>query len=176
MIAKDEIENILQIIDQKYQDSQSGDVDFLRLLSKLAVIELSGWLEVTFDKFGQSVCSSIDTEGSGKEVLDLLNKKIGRVNGFLYEEHLKDILIYAIGVRDFFKIERRLKNQGQGERFTAALSNLNKARNSAAHTHLYGATKSFDSPSITISVLQNLMPFLIQLSSELDAHPPTTDN
>jgi hypothetical protein len=65
------------------------------------------------------------------------------------------MLIRLLGLVNVEKIEARI-DQNKHQRMTAALSSLKTQRNTEAHTHLRGTTRTINGPSVTIAQFQPL--------------------
>ena len=163
MIAKKYIESTLKELDKLYNSpfSQKKTIYF----SKLAIMELSGWIEETID--------DIIIRHANRNLKEPKNKKyckerIIRPNyGFQYDKNIRPMLINLLGLIDVEKLEKKLEKNFQLELFEENLKKIIEIRNRAAHTYLKGATRTFDSPSIIINSFNNIIPVLENIDKEL---------
>lgn len=140
----------LSIVGDWYNDPTTTD-ERAKLLSKLAVLELCGWLEGLFDE----VIVEIDaaTIADAKWVANVVIK---RANGFDYIRHFRPMLTQLLGEVLLRKVEERidLASPGDLERLRSTLDILWKTRCDFAHTDLVNSIatqKKFDAPSVSLS-------------------------
>jgi len=145
MIARSYIENNLKQLDRLYNNSRTQKKELY--YSKLAMLELCGWTEETMDDIVQKCANRVLKIRANK--LFIKNKVIKPTYGFEYEKHFKKMLISVIGLMYTEKIESKV-DPLKYARLTSALGSLKTARNSEAHTHLKGVTRSVDAPSVTM--------------------------
>ncbi|MDV4177686.1 hypothetical protein R1521_04065 [Rhizobium brockwellii] len=144
-----------------------------QLLSKLAILELCGWLEHWIDDLVLEVAQHcICTQ-------DFVEKIIKNTNGFHYDMHIKGMLSKLIGEHQFMVGEYRMETTHPGElqNIKSMLGQLWKTRCSYAHSdllHNVQAQATFDAPSWTITQHQALEQRLtkfkaifVQLASEI---------
>lgn len=115
----------------------------LQLLSKLALLELGGWLEESNDLLiNQSVNLFQDQLPSVQsnqflyeefeKVKKNINTKIENTHGFDYKTHLKPMLIHLLGSIILLKIENKI-GLNDINTINGKLINLHKARSIMAH-------------------------------------------
>lgn len=139
------IQDTLKLLCNWYDEPSTGN-ERPKLISKLALLELCGWIEGTFDEIILEVNKS--TINDQKWVLELL----GKTSGFTYASHLRPMLICLIGeiFTRKFESEMEKNNPGDLERLILLLSTLWKKRCQFAHADIVGNISSqaqFDSPS-----------------------------
>lgn len=162
MIAKSYIMYNLKYIDRKY-NSASNHKESL-LMSKLAIIELCGWIEESMD--------DIVLRTAKKWVKDPNNMKmvekdiVKRTHGFDYVENFRPMLIRIIGLINVERLEKSVDHV-KFNRLKSLLPNLKTARNAEAHTHIKGITRTINSPSITISQFPPVYEGLIEIDRVL---------
>lgn len=142
MISITEITKTLDLLDRYYLENQSNKNALL--YSKLAVLELCGWIEEAMDDVVQRSCKrKIKDERFRKEV-DLFIKN---TYGFEYQKHFRPMVVQVIGYSNFAKVERKI-DALKLEQFLSALANLKNFRHQLAHTHSKGVTASIPAPSV----------------------------
>lgn len=146
MIAKSYIQANLRALDKKYRESISQKDSLF--YSKLAILELCGWIEESMDDI---VLRCAKRHVRGKKNRDyFLSQIVRRTHGFDYQAHFRRMLIHLIGIINVERIERAIDANTRAQ-FEAALRNLKRMRDPEAHTHIKGVTRSIDAPSITMS-------------------------
>jgi hypothetical protein len=127
-----------------------------QLLSKLAVLELCGWLEGFFDTIVMEVDSMTmaDSEWVNKAV-------ISGVYGFDYAKHLRAMLKHLLGEVLVRRVENRLETEAPGdlERLKSILGSLWKIRCEFAHSDLVtniASQRTFYAPSWSRAQLTSL--------------------
>lgn len=167
MVDSDRIRTNLNFLKDAYEASQSSDsIDEPIMFSKLAVIELAGWLEMTFDTIARR-CLGETSVSSGS--YDYLEMKIKKTHGFTYEEHFKPLLVVALGVCKTYQIESELEQDGSLNSFVSQLNTLNTMRKKAAHTFVDGTTATFDAPSTTLDTLSKVEPVIKRIATFIEA-------
>ena len=145
MIALSEIQSNLQNLDRLFSKSRSQKEALY--YSKLAIIELCGWIEMSMD--------DIILRCAMRKLKLASNKKLAREfvkknYGFHYSLHFRNMLTKLVGLIALERIERRL-DQAKFIRLEAELSKLKLIRDPEAHTFIKGITRQIDSPSITLA-------------------------
>jgi len=148
MIAYKDIENNLRWFDRQYTKAQTN-VN-AKYYSKLAILELCGWIEISMDDI---VLRGSVRALSEDENRKLVSNKVNKNYGFEYERHFQTILIALFGVIGVERLERSIPVSIRVP-FKVELKNLIKTRNSLAHTYTRGTTPQYDSPSVTIGRYQ----------------------
>lgn len=149
MIAKTYILQNLSTIERLYAKSRPQRETLM--FSKLAILELCGWIEESMD--------SIINVTLLKKLREERNKKclrghIKRQSGFDYKDNFRKMLIEAVGLIRVEKLERQI-NQTKFTKMCAALDTLKTRRNDEAHTYLR-ITRMLDAPSVTRSHFQDV--------------------
>lgn len=144
MISHSYIAKNLRYLDKKYQSSNS--VTEASYCSKLAILELCGWIELSMDDMILKACvRGVKNSGFRKAIKD----KVKRNYGFEYERHFQSMVTALIGYRGYEKIEKTIPTSVKVS-FKAELSILKDRRNSLAHTYFKGVTHHYDAPSLTV--------------------------
>lgn len=163
MIAKSYISKNLQELDKLYNDASSQKKAIY--FSKLALIELCGWIEETVDDIVIRHAYRNLKENSNKE--DYENTTVKNTYGFDYKRNIRPLLLNLIGLIGVEKIERKLEDTGQITLLKGYLGSIKVSRNQAAHTHLKGITRTYNAPSRTINDFQRIVLVLEKIDQEL---------
>lgn len=130
------------------------------MFAKLAVLEYCGWLEESIDDIARNcVRRTLRTRRSR----DLLEQKIKTTHGFLYLEHVRPLMAYALGTVRLLELEKDLAKDGSLDILKTNLSNMHQSRGRAAHTFTRGATSSYDAPSNAINNFEQTSPILLEM-------------
>ncbi len=163
MIAKSYIESTLRELDKLYNQASSQKKAIY--FSKLAVIELCGWIEETVDEIVHKHASRKLKLSSNKTYFE--QKIINNNYGFQYIQNIRPMLINLIGLIGIEKLETELEKTAQITLLKNNLGNLKVSRNEAAHTHLKGITRTYNAPSRTIGDFNRIYTVLEKLDVEL---------
>jgi RiboL-PSP-HEPN len=145
MIAYSYIEQNLRKIDSRY--AKARDPKELSFLSKIAVIELCGWIEMSMD----DICYRfINRNVKESKLRDELRSKIDKYYGFHYEKNFKKMIIDCVGFKGFSEI-LELVDKVTDQQFKSELGSLTTLRNAIAHTYVKGVTQNYDSPAKILS-------------------------
>lgn len=134
---------------ENWFNEPTGDKDRPVLLSKLAIIELCGWIEGWMD----DVVKSIDS-ASLKDIDWTRKNVIENTHGFHYEKHFRPMLCTILGEHKVREIERKYeaKHPGNLEGIKSSLGMLWTTRCKLAHADLVAhkaAQIKIDAPSWT---------------------------
>jgi len=163
MYAKTYIETTLKELDQLYNQatSQKKTIYF----SKLALIELCGWIEESVDDILLRHSTRRLKVVSNREYY---REKVVEPNyGFQYKKNIRPMLIGAIGIVGVEKFEKKLEKKSQVTLLKTYLGNLREDRNQAAHTHLKGITRRYNAPSHVIGDYRRISTVLDNFDVEL---------
>jgi hypothetical protein len=123
------IEDILDELDRWYQQ-EAGSTVRASLLSKLACLELCGWLESRIDEvmFAVGERVGVSQESVEKQVVE-------RISGFLYEKHMREMLCRLVGHSAAIHLETRFEQSHPGDldRLKSMLKSLWQDRVILAH-------------------------------------------
>jgi len=127
-------------------------LDRLNLLSKLATIELCGWLEGEFDRLIRSVAN-----GRISDIQWVETNVINNTYGFSYEKHWRPMLCKVVGEVFAARVESKinLSNPADINHLKSLLGQLWKDRCRFAHADLSAnradTQLTFNAPSVAIS-------------------------
>lgn len=147
MIRKTEILKNLKRLEKLYTASNfSLDSEFY---SKLAILELCGWIEISMDEIISKSCSR--KIKCTKNVNHINGEVIKRNYSFDYEAHFRRMLIQVIGLIGIEQLEKHVDNT-KFALLCSTLTTLKIYRDQEAHTHISNkTTRRINAPSLTIS-------------------------
>lgn len=159
------IEKRLQSLLSLYNQSMVQDDDELPVLySKIAIIELGGWIEETRDYFADKLLGKLFLPS---EKVDR-KKIIGIVSGFDYVFFRNNVFQKLIGEHGTSEIEHML-DANIHDIFKADLGTLWRQRNACAHRSVAGTTLKIQAPSSTIAQFKHIKNGLVQIDNAIDA-------
>ena len=144
MIVKTYISENLNAIERKYNKSQNAQ--WALFYSKLALLELCGWIEISMDDIIRQHakrCLKIP-----KNLNYIEEKVISPTYGFDYNKNFRRMLISLIGMNGIEKLEKKV-DPACFNPMKATLGNLKVNRDKEAHGYIKGTTMRIDAPSIT---------------------------
>lgn len=162
MIARTNILNSLKTLNRLYSKATTGKVSIF--YSKLAVLELCGWIEEAMDDVVLRCARRHLKDGANLKFVQ--EEIVKKTYGFDYQKHFRRMLIQLLGV---INVERLEKSVDQNKRFNleATLNALKTVRNADAHTHVKGVTLHVDAPSKTLSQFPALYDGLVEFDATL---------
>ena len=135
--------------------------------SKLALIELCGWIEQTMDSI---ILDYATLKLSNPQNITFVEKNIvNNTYGFHYESHFRPMLMKVVGIIKLELIETALQSTGEFATLCSQLGTLKSNRDRVAHTTITGITHSYDSPSRIKNYLSVIHPILVKFEKELIA-------
>lgn len=166
MIVKKHILKTLTFLDESFSSALSSpSPEQAVFFSKLAILEYCGWIEEAFD---QIIRRSVKGQLRSQEFRQILETSIiGNTYGFQYKKHFRTMLTRAVGLSKAEIIEKYLKDSGQFHILVSELENIKKDRDSAAHTWIDGATRTYPAPSFTKSKFKRVYPILRGIYSQI---------
>jgi hypothetical protein len=164
MIAKSYISQSIRRINRLYLGPCSAQEALL--FSKLATLELCGWIEVSMDDIALCMARRVLREQSHRTVFE--NDVVRPVYGFDYEKHFRRMLIGVIGLQGVARMERRV-DRALFDPMCGALSTLKPYRDKHAHTYVKGTTLALDAPSVTIARFETVYAGLKNVDAVLRA-------
>ncbi len=145
MITKTHIKADLNRINRLYLGPcSSSEAQFF---SKLATLELCGWIEVSMDDIVLQHSRRTLRELADREYCE--KRIVKPIYGFDYSSHFRKMLMGLIGLEGVARLERQV-DRALFDPMLAALTALKPSRDIHAHTHLKGATLQLDAPSTTL--------------------------
>lgn len=164
MVSKTSIVRNLKMLDVRYRQATSQK-DAL-FFSKLALLELCGWIEESMDDI---VLRCSRRHLHEQENRTYCSKRVVKPTyGFDYREHFRQMLMRTIGLIGVEKLERRLGPQTV-DQFAATLASLKMQRNAEAHTHLKGVTRTIAAPSVTLNMFSQVHAGLVAVDEAIRA-------
>lgn len=145
MIPKTYILQNLKSLEFQYNRAKSQKAPLF--FSKLALLELCGWIEESMDELIILATRGLREPANAQYVVD----QVIRMNhGFSYKSNFRPMLVKAIGIKKVEWVEATVAT-GTVANLSSALGTLKAARDNEAHTHIKGTARSIDSPSITLT-------------------------
>lgn len=141
MVDYTTIDQTLTSLNNEYNNS--SDTNFQTLLSKLAMLEFCGWIEVSIDEILREYLKKKTLDQS---ILNTTNEKIHSNWGFHFSSNIQPLFCYVIGVVNWQKVLSDLDAINKKEILISTLNNFTKKRGIAAHTNIQ-VTHSYDAPS-----------------------------
>ena len=160
-----EIRKNLNDIDALYNAHPLPTNNAQQLYSKLATIELSSWVEFAMDEMVIAYWAKHSTMMPKlyKEFKDEIVKKN---HGFNYATNFRPMLYKTIGLASVHKIESLYP--ADIDILETTLKTLSVARNDAAHKFFHaGMTLTMQSPSVTLSLFEQLHPILTKIRKQV---------
>ncbi|MBI1907503.1 MAG: hypothetical protein HYS20_14905 [Rhodocyclales bacterium] len=153
------VASTLQALDLWFKEPTTSN-DRTKLLSKLAILELCGWLEVEFDRLIRLVEAGRLNDSAWVE-----KHVIEKTNGFSYNIHWRPMLCKVVGEVFARRVEQAMEAAYPTEldHLKSLLGQLWKDRCSFAHADMntnVAAQQTFNAPSWTISQYTKLKEIL----------------
>ena len=146
MISKSYILSNLRALHRSFTKSSSAKESLF--CSKLAILELCGWIEESMDDV---ILRCAHRHLKSHPNMEYVREQIvRRTFGFDYDRHFRWMLIRLIGLINVEKIEKSV-DQTKRAQLKATLTALKPVRDWEAHTHIRGATRSINAPSVTLN-------------------------
>lgn len=165
MITKTYIIQNLRELNAAYNKSNGKQSLYL---SKLAILELCGWIELSMDDLVERhatrhLCESRNVKYHADEI-------VKKNYGFDYRSNFRHMMMRTVGLVTLERIERSI-GQSIIAPFSSQLGNLKVARDKLAHTYLKGAgaAVSIDAPSVTQNRFSDLYAGLKAYENQLRA-------
>ncbi len=162
MIDYISIANTLSKLDKEY--SSCKDIQMSILYSKLAVLELCGWIETSIDDM---LYNYIDEHIIDNSCKDKIKQIIKRNNGFNYETNLFNLFCSVLGINNLENILYALTDS-EFQYLKSITYIYSQDRNKAAHTDTpNGTTRRYNSPSNVLHDYGLLKPTLEHIEREV---------
>lgn len=142
-IAKTKIQKTLNDMDKFY--NQTTDPNLQKYYSKLALLELCGWIEQAIDDIVLRCAKRCLTNNNH---IKLVQQEVKNTSQFDYENNFRKLLVLTIVLMNFEKLEKSV-NPVSLAILKPKLDSLKRLRNSHAHTHIENCTQILNSPSVT---------------------------
>jgi len=162
MIARTYIEASLKSLNRTYQASSSAKHSLF--YSKLAILELCGWIEESMDDIILR-CARRHLKNA-TNITFVESQIVNRTYGFDYHKHFRRMLIQLLGVINVERIEKKV-DQTKRAQLESTLAALKTVRDAEAHTHIRGATRNINAPSVTLSQFTTLYEGLHEFDTKL---------
>lgn len=159
------IVSILQKLDLEYSSCVGGaDIEKPIIISKIAVLELCGWIEESVDLI---LLDYINHRISDQECIKYVEEVIRKNNGFKYKENLFHLFTVVLGLSNWENVVDAL-TYSRTSVLEAVCNNYTKLRNVAAHTYrLTGITVTYFAPSQVIADYHKIEPIFKIIETEI---------
>jgi len=144
MLAKSYIADNLRKIERLYNTSPSVQKGLF--YSKLAIIELCGWIEISMDDIVLRLATKQLREPNNQKYIE--KEIIKRNYNFDYERNFLPMVEAIVGRIGIERMNSRIDNTLIPP-LIGALSTLKVVRNQLAHQYIKGTTLVIDAPSLT---------------------------
>lgn len=156
MVDYTTIRQTLQRVEMEYSKYMSTpDPDMPQLLSKLAILEFCGWLEVSIDSILYDYLDSHLIDTNGKRIIKGFVKD---VYGFSFERHIYKVFSLVVGSNNWENIFDTLSATDKSN-FESIVDTYSQIRNKVAHCNtIIGVTPHYNTPSQVISDFNKIEP------------------
>lgn len=162
MIAKSYIKGNLGRIERLY--NKSSNIQDGLFYSKLAILELCGWIEITMDDI---ILRLSKKHLKQSQNISFVEKDVIKITyGFDYSRHFRKMLISIIGIVGVERLEKKFDSI-KFQLMFSSLNSLKLYRDSEAHTYIKGTTKRMDAPSVTKNRFNDIFNGLQNIDDEL---------
>lgn len=161
MISRSYIESNLKRMNHKFIRARSNKEALF--FSKMAIIELCGWIEETMDNIIIRCANRNLTDAKNKEYVE--NEIVKQTYGFHYDRNFQKMLVGIIGIIMCEKLEKTL-DAIKFQKMKSELGSLTQMRNKEAHTHLK-SQHTINAPSVTIRQYKAIYEGLIDIEKNL---------
>jgi len=121
--------------------------------SKVALIELCGWIETTMDDIVLYCAKKHMTET--KNIGFVEKEIIRKTYSFTYDSHFRRMLMRVVGLIKVEELERKV-DQIKFDLMKSSLETLRGQRNKEAHTYITGVTPNLTAPSAVMAQFQTV--------------------
>ncbi len=149
-ITKGKILKTINELDKLY--NQTTNPNLQKYYSKLALLELCGWIEQSMDDI---ILKCAKRCLRNDQHIRFIENEVRRNYSFDYDMNFRKLLIQIIGLMNFEKLENNVKTVSLTT-LKPNLDSIKPLRNSHAHTHLQNCTATFNAPSVTKRYFLNI--------------------
>ena len=114
--------------------------------SKLAILEVCGWIEESIDNMVNGCANKKLTETKNVKFIEEI---VSNTYSFEYDRHFRNLLIQVFGIINVEKMESSL-DAVKFDLMKSSLGTLKKYRDTHAHAYTKGVTTTIHAPSSTI--------------------------
>lgn len=160
MFGESYIKKNLKSLNYKYNNAKTLSEPLY--YSKLAIIELCGWIETTQDEIvTASVNRSVGAASNRIKIGELVT-----VNSGFHEKNFKKMLVQVIGYKGLEQVEAVCSASKLGALYRN-INQLKSARDSLAHTYIKGQTLSIESPMNTMRRYSEIYSGFVEFDAKL---------
>lgn len=163
MIAKKYVEDDLLRLNELYASGITGpDATVPVYYSKLAVLELAGWIEESLDLIAKRAMKGRLHTAS---FIDRMDLTISGTYGLHLKKNFIPMMVKLVGLQECEELCQYLDSDGSLAILSSDFGAITTQRNNAAHVNISRTTIAFDSPSVTLSRLHRVYPILKEIYS-----------
>lgn len=144
--------------------NKSSNIQDGLFYSKLAILELCGWIEISMDDIILRLAKKHLKQSKNIDFVE--REVIKRTYGFDYTRHFRKMLIDIIGIIGVERLEKDI-DLIKFQLLISSLDSLKLYRDSEAHTYIKGTTKRMDAPSVTKNRFSDIYNGLKNIDDEL---------
>lgn len=160
MVIKTHILRTIKKLDGLYNNAPTTEATYY---SKLAIIELCGWIEHSMDNIAEHFAKKHLKTQAFKDSFKALKENNF---GFDYKKNFRKMLTQTIGLHNMEKLQTKVNAANGITILDNTLDTLKTLRDDAAHTFI-GATTTYQAPSVTKAQLETIYPILKHISKEI---------
>ena len=161
MITKSYIESNIRRMNHKYNQARSNKEALF--FAKMAIMELSGWIEESMDEI-MSRCANRNLKDTSNR--EYFRNQVVKPNyGFHYTKNFRRMITALIGLIMYERLEKSLDSI-KFQRMKSELGNLTQKRNEEAHTHIK-ITRTINAPSVTLRQFFSIYDGLVDFEQKL---------
>jgi len=164
MITDSEISDTLVLLKDHY-DAEFGVKKMPELYSKIALLELCGWIEDSMDEIVDNFTKRTVKTNDYLQVFESIKEN---THGFQWDKHTRRMLYSTIGVHNVEKLDYQLQHKGIFIQKVENILEILWKERGMAHTHtISGNTYQF-TPSVCIGHLRDIYPVIKGISEEME--------
>jgi hypothetical protein len=162
MVTRFYITRNLRSLNRKYVRSKTQAEPLY--YSKLAIIELCGWIETSMDEIFEANASKFVNE---VRHLIKFRAQLKKTYGFNEKKHLQPLIVALVGNNGLEKLDASCDTRLMGA-LHRNLNELSIMRNSLAHTYIKGFAVTIESPQLILRRLDQVANGLDHFEEQLD--------
>lgn len=162
MVTRYYITRNLRSLKRKYDRSKTQAEPLY--YSKLAIIELCGWIETSLDEIFEANAPKFANE---RRYSNNFAARLKKTYGFHEVSHLQPLIVALVGYNGLEKLEASCDRRLMGG-LHRNLNELTEMRNRLAHTYIKGFGVTIESPQLILRRLENVANGLDHFTEQLD--------
>ena len=165
MFGSEQLIQNLETLDKYYLEQEESPLIAI-LFSKLAILELCGWIE----SYMQSIAQRALDESSFERAHSLVKSAIDRTYGFDYGRNLEPLFATSFGATTLARFEVEFQRRDILDALKSELGSITKIRNRLAHSYTSktSVTQQIDAPHISKRRAERLLKIFEEISDVVD--------